>query len=52
MITLHENIYTRVVKNNETWIVVHRITDSIVLCVREADVNSGVDQVTVMLMEI
>lgn len=52
MINLPEDTYIRVVKENDTWIVVQQISPTIALCVREVDVIGGATIISVVLMEI
>ena len=52
MINLPEDTYIRVVKDNDTWIVVQQLSPTIALCVREVDVNGGASTIPIVLMEI
>lgn len=52
MITLPQDTYNRITVGNDVYIVVYNISPTIVLCVREVDVNGGASAVPVVLMEI
>ena len=47
-----EEIYDRIVKNSEIWIVIQRLLNNKVICVKESDINGGADYVPTYILEL